>query len=112
MRKVLLLSAAFLLSVSNLAMSQDNTGGEGSIGGITGGTIVGGTVAAGFVAAVISNTRGTDVIIPGPTECPDGEELQNGQCVPVDSTTTVTGTTTVPGTSTGTVTVSVTSTGS
>ena len=106
MKKILTVAMAVLCFASN-AFSEENTGGTAAtttaIGTITEPVVVAAAIGLGVVGAVVANNRGsTPVIIvdppgPGPDpdpECGAGEELVDGVCVPVTTTTTVTTTVT------------------
>ncbi|MFT7008463.1 MAG: hypothetical protein ACJAXJ_003003, partial [Colwellia sp.] len=68
--------------------------------------------AVGVLGAMVANNRGdskpVDIIVPPPVDCGAGEELVDGECVPVDPTTTVTTTVTATNTVTSTITNPVT----
>ena len=110
MKKILTVAMAVLCFAGN-AFSKENTGGTAAtttaIGTITEPVVVAAAIGLGVVGAVVANNRGsTPVIIvdppgpgpgpgPGPDpECGAGEELIDGVCVPVTTTTTVTTTVT------------------
>ncbi|QBL09776.1 hypothetical protein E0Z06_09735 [Rheinheimera sp. D18] len=99
--KTLLIAAAALTLALNVN-AQENTGGEGTIGGVAVSTIAAGAVGVAVAAAIISNNRGTSVNA-GPVDptCNVGDAAPvNGVC----TGTTVTGT----GTNTGSVTATAT----
>ncbi|MGO4893085.1 hypothetical protein [Flavobacterium sp. W21_SRS_FM6] len=125
-----ILTAGLLIS-SNL-YAQENAGGtyssKYSIGQMTLPQIAAAAAAAAVAAATIANSNGSVKTRP-PVECPDGQELVAGACVPVEpvytcaegdqppvdgvcigtaSTVTITGTGTGTNTGTATITVPVT----
>ena len=113
MKKILMVAAIALCFAGN-SFAEEKTGGKSAtastVGGVGTTTIVAGVAGLGVLAAITSNNRGTAKVAPviPPIECGAGEELVDGECVPVDTTTTVT--TTVTGTNAVTATNTVTST--
>ena len=116
--KILSIAAGIALALSaNVATAQDNAGGAGAadstIGGMDKDKVVAGTAGLLVLGAVIANNRGSvaqaPVVIIDP-ECGPGEELVGGECVPVDTTPTVTTTVTSTVTATMTTPVTVTAT--
>lgn len=108
MKKILTVAMAVLCFAGN-AFSKENTGGTAAtttaIGTITEPVVVAAAIGLGVVGAVVANNRGSAPVIiveppgpgpgPGPgPECGAGEELIDGVCVPVTTTTTVTTTVT------------------
>jgi hypothetical protein len=82
-----ILTAGLLIS-SNL-YAQENTGGTYSskygIGQMTIPQIAAAATAAAIAAAAIANSNGkVGTRPPGPTECPDGEELVGTVCTPIE----------------------------
>ena len=117
----LVLASALTFTAGQAIANDDDRAGAGLLGGsgqVNAETITAGVVGVAVAAAIISNSRGTDVTgpiqcppgqvlengqcVPEVVECPDGEELVNGVCEPI---TTVTETVTSTGTATATVTV-------
>lgn len=110
--KKILIAATAVLCFTNSSFSQENAGGSNAShsaqGQLNDGKIVASAVGVAILGAVIANNRGSTTIIPpdpgGPTvPCEAGEELVDGQCVPVTTTTTVTTTVTATSTVTSTV---------
>lgn len=121
MKKILLAATAALCFASG-SFAQENAGGNAASNAASGDmkkeAIVGGVVGVGILAAMVANNRGTVkaapivIIDPPPVDpvCGAGEELVDGECVPVTTTTTVTTTVTNTVTSTMTTPVTVTAT--
>jgi hypothetical protein len=122
MKKILIVAAAALCFAGN-SFAQENPGGADAsgftLGKVTTPVIVGTAVGLGVLAAVVSNNRGNSKIEPGPgpgpgpgpdpdPECGAGEELVDGECVPVTPTSTLTTTVTATNAVTSSVTTSVT----
>ena len=105
--KTLLIAAAALTLALNVN-AQENTGGEGTIGGVAVSTIAAGAVGVAVAAAIISNNRGTTVNPgTGPVDptCNAGDGAPvNGVCTGTTVTNTITGTGTATGTTTATAT--------
>ena len=106
MKKILIVATAALCFAGN-AFSQENAGGVDAVstafGDVNGPQIVVAAVGVGVAASIVANNRGNSKEIideppgPGPEpepECGAGEELVDGVCVPVTTTTTVTTTVT------------------
>ncbi|MEH8021196.1 hypothetical protein [Rheinheimera metallidurans] len=104
MKKLLIAAAALAFAVN--VSAQENTGGEGTIGGVAVSTIAAGAVGVAVAAAIISNNRGTTVNPgTGPVDptCNAGDGAPvNGVCTGTTVTNTITGTAT--GTTTATAT--------
>jgi hypothetical protein len=118
MKKILIVAAAALCFAGN-SFAQENPGGDdasgSALGPVTKPVIVGTTVGLGVLAAMVSNNRGGSKIEPGPgpgpdpdPECGAGEELVDGECVPVTPTSTLTTTVTATSSVTSSVTTPVT----
>jgi hypothetical protein len=114
--KKILMAATAALCFAGGSFAQENAGGanssSSSSGNVNGPQIVFGAVGLGVLGGMVSNNRGNskvDDIIPPvepPVECGAGEELIDGDCVPITTTTTLT--TTVTNTVTNTITTPVT----
>lgn len=105
MRTLLIAAAALAFTVN--VNAQEQTGGEGTIGGVAIETIAAGAVGVAVAAAIISNTRGTTVnpgtgpVNPTDPTCNAGDGAPvNGVCTGTTVTGTATGTATGTGTST------------
>ncbi|MDU0356100.1 hypothetical protein RS130_21370 [Paraglaciecola aquimarina] len=115
MKKVLLATLVAFCFAGQSFAQQEQTGGNQATNSATGNiantTIVASAVGVGLVAAVVANNRGNvKAETVEPIECGAGEELVNGVCVPVSTSTTATSTVTATNTVTSTVTNTVTST--
>jgi hypothetical protein len=110
--KKILIAAAVALCFAGNSFAQENTGGDTAFNSASGDVekskVAAGVVGLAIAGAIIANNRGSakKVIIDPPVECGPGEELVDGECVPISTTTTVT--TTVTGTVTNTMTTPVT----
>jgi hypothetical protein len=122
--KKILLAATAALCFAGASFAQENAGGDSAtssaFGDINQKDIVAAGVGIGVIGAMVANNRGNakaaDIIIDPPinppVECGAGEELVDGECVPVTPTTTLTTTVTATNTVTNTVTTPVTVTAS
>jgi len=108
MKKIIIVATAALCLAGNVS-AKENPGGDdasdSAFGYLNGKKVVAAAVGLGIVGAVVANNRGSAPVIiveppgpgpgPGPgPECGAGEELIDGVCVPVTTTTTVTTTVT------------------
>uniref|UniRef100_A0A486XVF8 Uncharacterized protein n=1 Tax=Rheinheimera sp. BAL341 TaxID=1708203 RepID=A0A486XVF8_9GAMM len=98
MKKLLVAAAALALTFG--AVAEEQTGGEGMIGGVKTSTVAAGVVGVAVAAAIISNNRGSSIVDPGPGPTPT---CNPGDSAPVNGICTGT-TVTVTGTGTGTAT--------
>ncbi|MFQ3235848.1 MAG: hypothetical protein ACI9C4_001411 [Paraglaciecola sp.] len=109
MKKILTAVAVALCFAGN-SFAQENAGGDSAsdsaFGDMDKSKVAAGTVGVVIAGAIVANNRGTAKIVPvePPIECGPGEELVDGECVPVSTTTTVTSTTTGTTTVTATMT--------
>ena len=114
--KKILIAAAVALCFAGNSFAQENTGGDTAFNSASGDVekskVAAGVVGLAIAGAIIANNRGSAKKAPDeppvepPVECGPGEELVDGECVPISTTTTVT--TTVTGTVTNTMTTPVT----
>jgi len=117
--KKILLAATAALCFAGASFAQENAGGDSAsssaFGDINKEDIVAAGVGLGVLGAMAANNRGSSTPGPGPDPdptCGAGEELVDGECVPVTPTTTLTTTVTATNTVTNTVTTPVTVTAS
>jgi hypothetical protein len=118
--KKIILAATAALCFAGSSFAQENAGGDSAFisafGDMNKETIVAGAVAVGVLGAMVANNRGDSkpvvIINPPPIQCGAGEELVDGECVPVAPTTTLTTTITATNTVTSTITTPVTVTAS
>jgi hypothetical protein len=114
--KKILMAATAALCFAGSSFAQENAGGDSAsssaFGDMNKETIVAGVVAVGVLGAMVANNRGDSkpvvIIDPPPVNCGAGEELVDGECVPVTPTTSVTTTVTATNTVTSTITNPVT----
>jgi hypothetical protein len=110
MKKIIIVATAALCLAGNV-FAEENPGGDdasdSAFGYLNGKKVVAAAVGVGVLGAMVANNRGNAKTIiveppgpgPGPDpdpdpECGAGEELIDGVCVPVTTTTTVTTTVT------------------
>lgn len=113
--KKIILAATAALCFAGGSFAQENAGGDSAsssaFGDMNKKDIVAGVVAVGVLGAMVANNRGNAKaapIIDIDPICGAGEELIDGECVPVTPTTTVTTTVTASNTVTSTITNPVT----
>lgn len=98
--KNLLVAATAAMVLSAGVTAQEQTGGEGMIGGVKTTTVAAGVVGVAVAAAIISNNRGSSVSVidpidpvdPDPTCNPGDGAPVNGICTGTTVTVTVSGT--------------------
>jgi hypothetical protein len=120
--KKILMAATAALCFAGSSFAQENPGGDLASDSASGGMKMADKIGLGFTlltvtAANVLNARGDSRLTIGPDPDPDpdpacgaGEELVDGECVPITTTTTVTTTVTNTVTSTLTTPVTVTAT--
>jgi hypothetical protein len=115
--KKIIIAAAAALCFAGGSFAQENAGGDSAsssaFGDMNKEKIVAGVVAVGVLGAMVANNRGNAKaapIIDIDPICGAGEELVDGECVPIVTPPPVTTSVTTSNTITTPVTVSVTST--